>query len=157
MSAYPSSPIRRKRRTLPFVVVLAALYQLAKAGFLLYVFWQCWLAKDTEIPPFGDVRNPLFKAPDFYAFPLLAAVLFVLALGLICLGRWARVCVTLLFLAALGLWLLNLRAGQGSLLFPLEPATMLSAFAADALAIGLLYGTAQARNAFAPEKRTPSL
>ena len=132
------------------------LYQLAKAGFFLYVFLQCWDARGTDIPPFGDVRNPYFKSPDFFLFALLGAVHFVLAIGLVCLGRWARVCLALLFLGTLALWLLNVMSGGSSLLFAVEPSLMISAFAADAVGIGILYVTQPAREAFAPVKSKPA-
>jgi hypothetical protein len=134
-----------------------AFYQVAKSGFFLYVFLQCWDMRGTRIPPFGDVQNHFFKAPDFFLYPLLGAVHFVLAIGLVCLGQWARVCLTLLFLATLGVWLLSQMSGQESLLFPLESATMLSAFAADAIGVGVLYVAQSAREAFAPMKAKPPL
>jgi hypothetical protein len=150
MSGYAFQPTPPKSRALPFVVVMVAFYQLAKAGFLLYVFWQCWQARGTDIPPFGDERNPLYKAPGFFLFPLAAGVQFVLTVGLVCLGNWARVCLTLLLALTLAVWLLHLMSGQSSFLFPLDPSTMVSAFSAEAIAIAILYVTPQARAAFAP-------
>lgn len=151
MSTFAYKPEPKKSPTLPFLVVVVALYQLAKTGFFLYVFWQCWQARGTDIPPFGDIRNnPLYEAPGFFLFPLLAGLYFVLAVGLICLGRWARVCLTLVLALVLALWLLHWMSGQSSFLFPLEPSMMISAFAVEAIAIAILYVTPQAKVAFAP-------
>lgn len=150
MSIYPSVPTPKKSRSLPLSVVVVALYQLAKMGFFLYVFWECWQMRGSDIPPFGDVRNPLYKEPGFFLFPLLAGLYFVLAVGLICLGNWARACLTLLLALILALWLLHWMSGQSSFLFTLEPSIMISAFAAEAIAVAILYVTPQAKAAFAP-------
>jgi hypothetical protein len=154
MSTYASGPPQKKGRKLPLLVVLVALYQLAKAGFFAYVFMQCWDARASVAPAFGEVYDPLFKAPYFFLFPALGVYHFVLAIGLICMGNWARACSMLLLLATVGWWLLEQMSGHRSLLFPIEPSTMISAFAAEAVAIAILYVTPQAREAFAPAKRT---
>jgi|HubBroStandDraft_1064217.scaffolds.fasta_scaffold43546_2 hypothetical protein len=150
MSTFVSNPAPKRKRTLPLSVVAVALYQLAKMGFFLYVFWQCWQLRGTEIPPFGDVRNPFYKEPGLFLFPLLAGLHFVLAVGLICLGNWARACLTLLVALVLALWLLHLMSGESSFLFTLEPSIMISAFAAEIIAVAILYVTPHAKAAFAP-------
>jgi hypothetical protein len=154
MSTYGYKPTPEKHRRLPFLVVPVALYQLAKAGFFAYVFLQCWDGRASVAPPFGEVYDPLFKAPYFFLFPALGVYHFVLAIGLLCLGNWARACSMLLLLSTVGWWFLDQFSGHRSLLFPIEPSTMISAFAAEAIAIGILYVTPQAREAFAPAKRS---
>lgn len=152
MSTYASRPAPKKNRKLPFLVILVALYQLAKAGLFLYVFMQCWDARGSEVPPFGEVYDPLFKSPYFFLFPLLTAYHLVLTIGLVCLGNWARALSMLLLLSTVGVFFLERLSGHRSLLFPIEPSTMISAFAAEAVAIAILYVTPQAREAFAPAK-----
>jgi hypothetical protein len=152
MSTYASGPPQKEGRRLPLLVVLVVLYQLAKAGFFAYVFLQCWDARESVAPPFGEVYDPLFKTPDFFLFLALAVYSFVLAIGLLCLGDWARACSLFLLLPSAGWWFLEQMSGHRSLLSPLDPSTMISAFAAEAIAIGILYVTPQAREAFAPAK-----
>jgi hypothetical protein len=146
---------RRKRSKLPFLVALVALYQVAKAGFFSWVFLQCWQARGGQFPPFGDVRNPLFESPYFLVFPALALFCVVLALGLLALQNWARAASALLLIVTVPWWLLETSGGHASMLFPVEPSTMLAAFGAEAVAVGILYITQEAKEAFSPSDLKP--
>ena len=135
----------------PLLVVLVALYQLAKAVVFAYVFWKCWQAQGSDVPAFGDFPNPSFEAPFFFFFSLLAVFHLVLALGLWGVHNWARACSTLLLVSVLPVWFLERLVGHRSLMFPLEPSTMVSAFVLEAVAIAILYVTPEAREAFTSE------
>jgi hypothetical protein len=148
--------LETRRRKLPFLVVLVALYELAKVGFFVWVFLKCWDAQGSEFPAFGDVHNPLFEPPYFFFFPLLALFHVVLAVGLLCLQNWARAASALLLIFTIPWWLLETGGGHTSLLFPVEPSTMLAAFGAEAVAIGILYVTEEAKAAFSPRDPRPS-
>jgi len=150
-----ATELKGRRRKLPFLVVLVALYQLAKAGFFGWVFLKCWDAQGGQFPPFGDVRNPLFESPYFFLYPLLGLFCVVLAFGLLALQNWARAASALLLIIAVPWWLLQTSGGHTSMLFPVEPSTMLAAFAAEAVAVGILYITQEAKEAFLPSDLKP--
>lgn len=138
-------------RNLPLTVPLVALYQLAKGGFFIYVFLQCWQLQGSDMPPFGgDVHNPLFKSPYMFLFPLLAVFQLMTCLGLFFRADWARVFCLFLPVGTIPLWFLEWLVGYRSLLFPVAPSTMVTFFALELIAIALLYGTPQAKEAFAP-------
>jgi len=151
MSPHPTRSAPAKEQKLPLLVVLVILYQLAKAGFFGWVFWQCWQAQGSGIPPFGDVEihNPLFEVPFFFLLPLLGASQLVIAFGLLALGRWARACTTFLLICAFVWWFLVHFFGFSSLQLPENSSVILAAIAAELLAITILYGTAESREAFA--------
>jgi hypothetical protein len=147
--------IERKRRKLPVLVALVALYQLAKTGFFGWVFLQCWQAQGGQFPPFGDVPNPLFESPYFFLFPLLGLIHVVLSFGLFALRNWARAALALLLIVAVPWWLLQTGGSHTSMLFPLEPSIMLAAFGTEAVAVGILYITQEAKEAFSPSDLKP--
>lgn len=155
MPQHPPQPAPAKDQKLPLLVVLVMLYQLAKAGFFGWVFWQCWQAQGTGIPPFGEVEahNPVFEAPLFFLFALIAALHLVLAFGLLALGRWARAFSTFPLIGAALWWFLQNVAGYRSLSLPVDGSVILAAFAAELLALAILYVTPEARAAFAPANR----
>ena len=157
MSSDSPQPAGKAEKKLPLGVVLVTLYQLAKVGFLGYVFLQCLQAQGSGIPPFGEVdaHNPLFESPYFFLFALLAIYYLVVAFGLFALQNWARLCSTLLLVSAVLWWVLRL-TGYQALVLPVEFSTVLSALALEVIAVAILYVTPQAREAFAPRKQGPT-
>lgn len=152
MPQHQPQPAPGKGQKLPLLVVLVILYQLAKAGFFGWVSWQCWQAQGSGIPPFGDVEahNPIFETPFFFLFVLIAAFHLVLAFGLLALGRWAWAFSTFPLIGAALWWFLAHILGYRSLMLPVDASVILAAFAAELLALAILYVTPEAREAFAP-------
>jgi hypothetical protein len=146
----------RADRKVPLLVVLVILYQLAKAVFFGWVFWQCWAAQGSGVPPFGeaDAHNPFFEAPLFFVFAALGVFQFVVGMGLLSLGNWARACATLPLISVLPWWILERVMGYTWLAFPVEFSAMLAVCAAEAIALAILYGTAESRAAFAPAEES---
>jgi hypothetical protein len=154
MGSSSSQPERaqRKDRKVPLGVIAVALYQLAKVAFFAWVFAQCWEARGTGIPPFGDVaaHNPMFETPLFLLFAVLAVCHLVLAVGLSSLGAWARTCSWLLLFTGVLYWFFGHVFGYTTLLIPVENSKILSAVFLEVLAMAILYVPAQVREAFVP-------
>lgn len=148
------SPVRRTKadRKVPLLVVLVVLYQLAKAVFFGWVFWQCWLAQGSSAPPFGEVdaHNPFFQSPLFLVFAVIGLFHAAVGVGLLSLGNWARVCSVLPLISLLPWWTLEHLMGVTALAFPVELSRILAVIAAELIAIAILYITPEAREAFAP-------
>ena len=158
MSSYAPQPTGRQEKKLPLAVVVVVLYQLAKVGFFVWVFWQCWQAQGSGIPPFGEVdaHNPLFEAPYFLLFAILAVYYLLVVFGLFALQNWARAGSAMLLVGSVIWWILKRVAGYPMPAVPVEVSTVLSALALEAVAVALLYVTTQAREAFVPtERRAP--
>lgn len=134
------------------MVIVVALYQLARAGFLAYVFAQCWEAQGTGIPPFGEVEmhNPAFDAPFFFVYAALAVFSVIVAIGLASLGNWARLGSTVVLASMLLYWFIEQIIGYRFLAFPVETSKILAVFFMEALAIGVLYLAPESKLAFAP-------
>lgn len=152
MPSYAPQPSGIREKKVPLLVILVVLYQLAKAGFFGWVFWQCWQAQGSGIPPFGEVdaHNPFFTAPFFVLFALIGLFHLAVGVGLLSLGNWARGCSALPLVSTIPWWVLEQVMGYRSLLFPVEFSKVLTVFAAEVVAIAILYGTPEAREAFAP-------
>lgn len=149
-----SQPTPKRDRKVPLLVALVALYQLTKAGFFAWVFWQCWQAQGSGIPPFGEVEahNPIFETPNFFLFALLVVFHLALSFGLLALGNWARVGCAFLLFSTIPWWFLENIAAYRSLSLPVDTSAILAAFALEAIAITIVYVTPGAREAFAAEK-----
>lgn len=147
-----------KGKKLPLAVALVALYELAKVGFFAYIFLQCLQAQGSGIPPYGEVdaHNPLFEAPFSFLFAILAVYHLVLVPGLFAMKRWARAGSNLIVAGSILWWILKHVAGYQILTIPVELSTVLSALTLEAIAVGILYITPQAREGFAPtEQKAP--
>jgi hypothetical protein len=144
-------PAMKIDRKVPLVVIAVALYELAKAGFLAWVFWQCWEVAGSGIPPFGEVEahSQLFAAPYFLFFALLAVFHVVVTFGLFALGNWARAACTLPLVAAIPWWVMEHVFGYSSLMLPVDTSMILAAIALEVVAVAILYTSPGVRQAFA--------
>jgi hypothetical protein len=84
---------QRPRRSVPYPIILIAIFQFFKAGFLLYVFvhfwhgYSAWAASGRPNTPF--LQNFL-DTPFIVLFPALSIVFVVIGWGLLNLKAWAR-------------------------------------------------------------------
>jgi hypothetical protein len=83
MGLPPHSPAGRDDANIPIPVVLIALYEFAKAGYLLFVFYSVWAPRKSG--PAGGAADPLV-----FALPFFATVMIIAGIGLLGLQRWAR-------------------------------------------------------------------
>jgi hypothetical protein len=92
----------RKRRPVP--ITLVALFQFFKAGYLLFIFWEAWMAHLSwtarELPAEDPFVQQLIKDPLFLLLPLVAIGSIAFGWGLWQLQKWAR--NYLMFLIAFG-------------------------------------------------------
>jgi hypothetical protein len=84
---------QRPARSVPYPVVLIALFQFFKAGFLLYLFLQfchgysAWAGSGRPPSPF---LQDFLDKPFIILFPALSVVFVVIGWGLLALQDWAR-------------------------------------------------------------------
>lgn len=96
---------QRSRRSVPYPVILIALFQFFKAGFLLYLFlpfWRGYSGWAASGRPAGPLLQNLFDKSFIVLFPALSVVLVVIGWGLLSLKDWAR---KLLIVAIICTWI----------------------------------------------------
>jgi hypothetical protein len=96
---------QQPRRSVPFPVILIALFQFFKAGFLLYLFlpfWHDYSGWAASGRPAGPFLQNLFDKSFIVLFPALSVVLVVIGWGLLSLKDWAR---KLLIVAIICTWI----------------------------------------------------
>ena len=84
---------QRPTRPIPFPIILIALFQFFKAGFLLYLFVKFWHGYSGYAAPGGpDSPFPqnFLETPFIVLFPALSVVFVVIGWGLLGLKAWAR-------------------------------------------------------------------
>jgi hypothetical protein len=84
---------RRPTRSVPFPIVLIAVFQFVKAGFLLYLFLQFWRGYsgwDASGRPDSPFLRGFLDTPFIILFPVLSVVFVVVGWGLLNLRAWAR-------------------------------------------------------------------
>lgn len=87
------NPPTRTRRP-PYPVILIALFQFFKGGFLLYVFarfWHGYLGWAASGRPYeSGFLEDLLNRPFMILLPVLSVVFVVIGFGLLSLREWAR-------------------------------------------------------------------
>lgn len=92
-------------RFVPYPIILIALFQFFKAGFLLYLFvpfWHDYLGWAASGRPADPLLQDLFDKSFIVLFPALSVVLVVIGFGLLSLKDWAR---KLLIMAIICTWI----------------------------------------------------
>lgn len=96
---------QRSRRSVPYPIILIALFQFFKAGFLLYLFlpfWHGYSGWAASGRPAGPSFQNLLDKSFIVLFPALSVVLVVIGWGLLSLKDWAR---KLLIVAIICTWI----------------------------------------------------
>src|ERR1700691_5098724 len=82
------------RTNRPVPVILVALFQFFKAGFLSLIFWRAWQDHLSWVASGQSGNDPLAQRisedPSILLLPLMAIVFIVFGLGLWTLQNWAR-------------------------------------------------------------------
>jgi hypothetical protein len=84
---------QRSKRSVPYPVILIALYQFFKAGFLLYLFLRFWIGYSgwaASGRPDSPFLQGFLDEPFIVLFPVLSVVFVVIGWGLLNLRAWAR-------------------------------------------------------------------
>jgi hypothetical protein len=84
MDLPPEFPVQRDESIVPVPIVLIALYELAKAAYLLFVFYAVWRQRG------GGQAGVASFGPLAFALPIFALIMIIAGLGLLALQRWAR-------------------------------------------------------------------
>jgi hypothetical protein len=88
LSTIPEQTSKTVTRPLP--VTLIALYEFAKAAYILYVFSAIWRLHQASVA-LGQVgTDPVQKDPFFLLLPIFAIVMLIAGFGLWLLQGWAR-------------------------------------------------------------------
>jgi hypothetical protein len=94
-----------RTRSVPYPIILIALFQFFKGGFLFYLFFQFWhgysgwAASGRPASPF---LQDFVDKPFIILFPVLSVVFVVIGWGLLALQDWAR---KLLIVAIICTWI----------------------------------------------------
>ena len=84
---------QRSTRSVPYPIILIALFQFFKAGYLLYLshhFWHGYSGWAASGRPDGPFLQDLVDEPFIVLFPVLSVVFVVIGCGLLSLKDWAR-------------------------------------------------------------------
>jgi hypothetical protein len=84
MDLPPDMPVARRDAEIPIPVVLIALYEFAKAAYLLFAFYEVWA------PNRAGTAGALGGDPLVLALPVFALVMIIAGAGLLWLQPWAR-------------------------------------------------------------------
>jgi hypothetical protein len=85
-----SGNTQRPLRKVPYPVVLIALFQFFKSGFLLYLFLQFWHAYSAWAAEGRPYDSAFLDSFFMILFPALSVVYVVIGWGLLKLRPWAR-------------------------------------------------------------------
>jgi hypothetical protein len=95
----PRPTVRPRLRRRPLAITLIALFQFARAGFILFVAVSTWLAPDAHLSSRLEIRVLTYVAARHnlpspalipVVLPIIAALPFALGCGLWFLKKWAR-------------------------------------------------------------------
>ena len=84
---------QRPTRSVPYPIILIAIFQFFKAGFLLYLFvkfWHGYSGYAASGGPDSPFLQNFLETPFIVLFPALSVVFVVIACGLLGLKPWAR-------------------------------------------------------------------
>jgi hypothetical protein len=90
MDLTPEPSMRGDDSKVPIPVVLIALYQFAKAAYILYAFHTVWVAHKTALATGQTGSDPVSSNALVFLLPIFALIMIIAGVGLIGLQRWAR-------------------------------------------------------------------
>jgi hypothetical protein len=94
---------QRPRKSVPYPIILIALFQFFKAGYLLYLFHHFWRGfSGWSASGNSPFPRDFLDGPWIVLFPALSVVLVVIGCGLLSLQGWAR---KLLIVAIICTWI----------------------------------------------------